>query len=203
MGKVTGRDTKIFSSKGTAKTILDITLSPTSGNVIVEVTSHGYTAGDFVYLESVSMDGEEFNGYRKVESVVDANNFEVKSRTDGLAYTGDGESSLMTIEHAFETSFDNSIDELEATEFGGDDWREFISGLKGGNMSYSYYKRTTEKDIDDLGTTKTIYLVVGEIYELIFSVVITSVNITTATEDISKVSVGARITGTLQEDSIT
>jgi predicted secreted protein len=98
---------------------------------------------------------------------------------------------------ATDVNLNLSADELDVTNFESvDDWREFLAGFKGGEVSYSYFFDDTVADplATFLGMTVTYSATFGA-YTMSGNMVITSMELGTAIEDVSKWSISARMTG--------
>jgi hypothetical protein len=197
MGKVAGKDCRILIEVTPGLTSVQAIFEQTPGvYLITNSVDHGYIVGQYVRLLGVDTT-DTLDGYHKIITVPELDEFIVETASPGLISSDAGTSEVFDVRPAFDFNVNFSADELDVTEFTSDDWREFLTGLVGGEISYNYYKRTEELDVDS-GATLTLLFVLGN-YSIEATTIISGRETGAEIEDACKVGITARITEAVTE----
>lgn len=199
MGKVLGRNAKILrQSNESPVTIVDIA-GALKVATISTATIHKLTVGDYVLIAGVD-EPVQANGYWKVDEVVDSDTFKVTVSNNLEPYTFGGTVQELNIKPAFELTFEDMSDEVDVTEFQDSDYREFMSGMMGGNVSFSYYLNDNEVPISS-GASVVLHFLFGKL-AVVTEIVTSKRDISTPIDGAVKVTLSGRTTDEVQESII-
>lgn len=193
MARIAGKDCRVYKTTASAITLVDIVTGIGTKSPVIECNgAHGMIIGGWLIIQGVTS-ATEINGIWQVVDVPFADTFEILTDEVVSAYpVPSGTVTPIYVQRAFEFGFNIKADELDVTEMTSNEWREFITGLSGGDVDYSYYKDGTELDVLPSSNLTAIFKIGN--YELEAGVVILTREIDSTVEDVAKVAVTGRIT---------
>lgn len=199
MSKIAGKDAKILTGALGTEQVVECIEAVDGIYIITTTVDNGYALGQWIKVLAIDTTNT-LDGYWKVSSIQGTDVFTIDTPYTGLVSSDTGTSEGFTTRPAYECMVDLTADEIDVTQFGDSDWREFLAGFNGADVTLSHYLDDDEVPYN-VGTELVLYFILGRL-EIVTTLKVLTRGMPTDIDDAVKVDISGRATGLVIETII-